>query len=251
MSPARRSLAWTGILALALATACGEDVPSTGTADLPIGRSELPTPDQVVENGEHILTYQGVKKAVVEAEQLYFYNQAAKVIGDTIQVTFFDDSGKYVSMLTARTGEMVQGTQEMTARGDVFVRSPDATIRTEELHYDPARNLIRSDEPTEINQGGNVIRGRRGVESDPGLKEIKIRGGSAVLRSEPRLGSPPGSRDTARTEEGEEANPAVETAEEASPAESPAGEEAREETGEDGPEQEEGGAETGGGDAGR
>lgn len=229
MSPARSSLAWTWILGLVLATACGEDVPSTGTAELPIGQSDLPTPDQVVENGEHIITHQGVKKAVVEAEQLYFYNQAAKVIGDTIQVTFYDDSGKYVSMLTARTGEMVQGTQEMTARGDVFVRSPDATIRTEELHYDPARNIIRSDEPTEINQGGNVIRGRRGVESDPGLKEIKIRGGSAVLRSEPRLGPRPGSRDTART----------------------AGEEATERTGEEGAERDEEAAETGGGDAGR
>ena len=52
------------------------------------------------------------------------------------------------------------------------------------------RNLVSSDKPTEIFQQGNVIRGS-GVESDPALTNIRIRGGSAVIRSEPRLGPEP------------------------------------------------------------
>ncbi|MCA1673056.1 MAG: hypothetical protein LC799_12960, partial [Actinobacteria bacterium] len=51
---------------------------------------------------------------------------------------------------------------------------------------------------TEIVQGNNVIRGR-GVTADPGLKSIKITGGSAVLRSEPALGSQPATPDTTGT----------------------------------------------------
>ncbi|MDX1623283.1 MAG: LPS export ABC transporter periplasmic protein LptC [Gemmatimonadota bacterium] len=181
-------LAAVAILLAAL-VGCGEEDPSTGTAELPVGRPDLPTPDQVVENGVHVITYEGVKKAVVEAEQLYFYNESGKVIGDTLEVRFFDESGSYVSTLSAKSGEMIRGSEVMTARGDVFVQSSETTIRTEELRYDPAQNRIWSDEPTEIHQRGNVVRGRQGVESDPGLREIRIRGGSAVLRSEPEVES--------------------------------------------------------------
>ena len=143
-----------------------------------------------MENGEHIITAQGVKKAVLVAEQLYFYNDDGKVYGDTIQVSFFDASGAFQSMLTALEGEMSQRSDDMIARGNVVVRGSDSRIVTEELHYDPQRNLVSSDKPTEIFQQGNVIRGS-GVESDPALTNIRIRGGSAVIRSEPRLGPEP------------------------------------------------------------
>lgn len=180
------------LLGLALLAACDAEQPPVPTADLPVGRPDLPTPDQIVENGEHTMTAAGVKKAVLTAEQLYFYDQSGKVYGDTIQVNFFDESGTFVSMLTAKTGEIDQSSQDMIARGDVFVRGRDATIRTEELRYDPRANRITSDQPTVINQAGNTIRGQ-GVESDPGLERIRIRGGSAILRSEPELG---GRRET-------------------------------------------------------
>ena len=63
-------------------------------------------------------------------------------------------------------------------------RGPEATIRTDELLYDPEADRISSDKPTEINQRGNVIRGR-GVVSDTALRDIRITSGSAVLRSDP------------------------------------------------------------------
>lgn len=181
-----------GIAALASCLlACGGDEPTrTGTVELPGGRPGLGAPDQVVENGEHVITVQGVKKAVLVAEQLYFYNDQGKVYGDTIQVSFFDKSGAFQSMLTAEEGEMSQHSDDMIARGNVVVRGSSSRITTEELHYDPRRNLVTSDKPTEILQAGNVIRGS-GVESDPALTDIRIRGGSAVIRSEPELGREP------------------------------------------------------------
>jgi LPS export ABC transporter protein LptC len=177
------------VSALLVLSCAGEEPTRTGTAELPAGRPGLGAPDQVVEDGEHVITAQGVKKAILVAEQLHFYNQAGKVFGDTIQVSFFDDSGQFQSMLTALEGEMSQRSDDMIARGNVVVRGSGSTIRTEELHYDPQRNLVTSDKPTEIFQQGNQIRGQ-GVESDPALTNIRIRGGSAVLRSEPELGRP-------------------------------------------------------------
>ncbi|HJU86528.1 MAG TPA: LPS export ABC transporter periplasmic protein LptC [Gemmatimonadota bacterium] len=180
-------MAWIAALASFLLACSGDEPTRTGTAELPAGRPGLGTPDQVVENGEHVITAQGVKKAVLVAEQLYFYNDQGKVYGDTIQVSFFDDAGAFQSMLTAEEGEMSQHSDDMIARGNVVVRGSGSRITTDELHYDPQRNLVTSDKPTEIFQAGNVIRGS-GVESDPALTNIRIRGGSAVIRSEPELG---------------------------------------------------------------
>lgn len=178
------------LVALAAVEGCSEESTPTRTVAFPKGPEGYPTPDQVVENGQHVITVQGVRKAVLVAEQLYFYNQLGKVVGDTIQVTFYDDEGVYQSTLTARQGELEQGTQNMIAKGDVVVRGTESTIRTEELRYDPAANQVVSEQPTQIVQGANVIRGR-GVVADPGLKNIRITGGSAVLRSEPEVGPRP------------------------------------------------------------
>jgi LPS export ABC transporter protein LptC len=176
-----------GLLAagvLVVLAACGEDATPVRTVEPPAGRPGLPTPDQVVEDGTHVITVQGVKKAEIAAERLLFYNGEGKVYGDTIQVRFFDDAGAPTSTLTARTGELEQATQEMIARENVFVRGREATIRTEELHYDPTSDQLTSEGRTEINQRGNVIRGQ-GVVSDTALRDIRITGGSAVLRSDP------------------------------------------------------------------
>lgn len=190
------------LMAGALLFACDEEATPVRTVEPPTGRPGLPTPDQVVENGTHIITVEGVKEAVINAERLLFYDAEGKVYGDTIQVQFFDETGAAVSTLTARKGELDQATQAMIAREDVFVRGRDATIRTQELLYDPTADRISSDEPTEINQRGNVIRGQ-GVVSDTALRDIRVTSGSAVLRSDPeRQETDPGTGEGEERREG-------------------------------------------------
>jgi len=178
-----RSLRFVAVVP-ALVFACGQDATPVRTVEPPTGRPGLPTPDQVVEDGTHVITVEGVKKAEIVAERLLFYNGEGRVYGDTIQVRFFDDAGAPTSTLTARSGELEQATQEMIARENVVVRGRDAIIRTEELHYDPTSDRLTSEGRTEIDQRGNVIRGQ-GVVSDTALRDIRITGGSAVLRSDP------------------------------------------------------------------
>jgi LPS export ABC transporter protein LptC len=178
-----RALRFVAVLP-ALVFACGQDATPVRTVEPPAGRPGLPTPDQVVEDGTHVITVEGVKKAEIVAERLLFYNGEGRVYGDTIQVRFFDDAGAPTSTLTARSGELEQATQEMIARENVVVRGRDAIIRSEELHYDPTSDRLTSEGRTEIDQRGNVIRGR-GVVSDTALRDIRITGGSAVLRSDP------------------------------------------------------------------
>lgn len=191
----RARLLVLALLLVAGLAACGKEEAPARTAPLPSGPEGYPPPDQVVEDGQHVITIDGVRKAVLVAEQLYFYDDLGKVVGDTVEVTFYDPQGEYQSTLTANSGELLEATQDMVARGNVMVRSPDSSIRSEELRYDPAQNQVSTEAQTEIVQQGNVIRGR-GVTADPGLKNIRIRGGSAVLRSEPQVGPPPPAQDT-------------------------------------------------------
>jgi LPS export ABC transporter protein LptC len=145
-------------------------------------------PDQIIEQGTHILTREGVKKAVMTARRIYFYNVEGKVDSDSVRVTFFDVNGVEESWLTADHGEIDQRTNDMTARGKVLVVSKDGSrIQGDELRYDATRDLIVSEKPVTIFERNNKIQGK-GVEADPGLTNIRMSGTSAVLESKPRVG---------------------------------------------------------------
>jgi LPS export ABC transporter protein LptC len=145
-------------------------------------------PDQIIEEGTHILTREGVKKAVMKARRIFFYNVEGKVEADSVRVTFFDANGAESSWLNAHHGEIDQRTNDMTARGKVLIVSTDGSrILGEELRYDATRDLIVSTQPVTIFQDNNKIQGR-GVEADPALTNIRMTGTSAVLESKPRVG---------------------------------------------------------------
>jgi LPS export ABC transporter protein LptC len=173
-----------GLLAAGLA--CGrEEVAPRRPLTTQAGAPER-APDQIIENGTHVVTREGVKRAVLQARQIEFYNAEAKVEADTMEMTFFDARGLEESRLTARYGEIDQRTEDVMARGDVMVVASDGTrISGEELRYDSAADRITSDLPVTIVREGNRIQGD-GVEADPALTSIRITGSSAVLERTPR-----------------------------------------------------------------
>lgn len=186
-----RSLAAGGLALVACAA-----LPACGDGEL-APRRPLTTqseagerlPDQIIEDGTHIVTRDGVKRAVMVARRIAFFNLAGKVEADTMEVTFYDDRGVEESRLKALFGEIDQRTNDMVARGKVLILAEDGTrIDGEELRYDSARDLVLSDKPVTILQDGNRIRGSR-VETDPGLTNLRITGSSAVLREAPRAAS--------------------------------------------------------------
>jgi LPS export ABC transporter protein LptC len=178
---------------LAAGLACGRDeVAPRRPLTTQAGAPER-APDQIIENGTHVVTREGVKRAVLQARQIEFYNAEAKVEADTMEMTFFDARGLEESRLTARYGEIDQRTEDVMARGDVMVVASDGTrISGEELRYDSAADRITSDLPVTIVREGNRIQGD-GVEADPALTSIRITGSSAVLETRPRS-RPPGAR---------------------------------------------------------
>jgi LPS export ABC transporter protein LptC len=145
-------------------------------------------PDQIIEEGTHVLTREGVKKAILNARRIYFYNAEGKVEADSVRVTFYDANGIEQSHLNADRGEIDQRTSDMIARGKVLVVSEDGSrIQGDELRYDATRDMIVSTKPVTIFQKTNRIQGQ-GVETDPGLTNIRMTGTSAELDEKPRVG---------------------------------------------------------------
>ncbi len=150
--------------------------------------SQERVPDQIIEEGTHVLTREGVKKAILKARRIYFYNAEGKVEADSVRVTFYDANGIEQSRLNADRGEIDQRTSDMLARGKVLVVSEDGSrIQGDELRYDATRDLIVSTRPVTIFQKTNRIQGQ-GVETDPGLTNIRMTGTSAELDEKPRVG---------------------------------------------------------------
>jgi LPS export ABC transporter protein LptC len=150
--------------------------------------SQERVPDQIIEEGTHVLTREGVKKAILNARRIYFYNAEGKVEADSVRVTFYDANGIEQSRLNADRGEIDQRTSDMIARGKVLVVSEDGSrIQGDELRYDAARDLIVSTRPVTVFQKTNRIQGQ-GVETDPGLTNIRMTGTSAELDEKPRVG---------------------------------------------------------------
>lgn len=163
---------------------CGEDWFSPRRPFTTQAATGERVPDQIIENGTHTVTREGVKKAVMVARRISFFNLEGKVEADTMEVTFFDENGIQESRLNALHGEIDQRTNDLVARGKVLVLAEGGSrIDGEELRYDSARDLIVSDKPVTILRNGNRIRGAN-LETDPGLTNIRLTGSSAVLKDE-------------------------------------------------------------------
>ena len=181
------------LAALLLATltplvAC-EDVETTTVADEFMQGIDAPVAFGMVS----YITSQGVREARVEADTAFTFADSAKVDLRVMRVTFYDEMGIERATVEGTRGEWDQGTNMMVARGDVelLVHSDSSIIRSEEIHYDPEADRIWSDSATSRTMADGSTTSGSAFESDIEFTNIRIRGGSAVIRSEPALGREP------------------------------------------------------------
>ncbi|MBR9988262.1 MAG: LPS export ABC transporter periplasmic protein LptC [Gemmatimonadetes bacterium] len=130
------------LLILALLGACdAATTPLTGEYE------SLPS-DQVVLGIDHLYTSDGVRRARLQADTAYMFEDSSSTTLRVVTLEMFNDAGELTSTLTAESGNLNTDTQKTVARGDVVlvIPGPDGrTIWTEELHYDPGTKRIWSD----------------------------------------------------------------------------------------------------------
>jgi len=132
-------------------------------------------PDQ--ETSDFVLTEtdKGHPVWTLYARSAAIYNARNEIVGRGVRVDFFDDQGKRSSQLTAREGHIMQQTRDMTASGNVVMKTAEGTrMTTEELHYLNSTNRIVSDKRVRVEKSGDVLEGT-GFESDPDLHHFEFK----------------------------------------------------------------------------
>ena len=152
--------------ALALVAACETGIKPTATIAAP------DSADQVLLGMSHYVTDAGIQRAHVRADTAYFYSPAQTAELRNVHITFYDTRGAETSTLTSRQGTYHWRSGDMEARGSVVVvRTDGATLRTEVLRYNQARNQVTSDNPFVFDEPTRHIEGE-GFTSDPDFKVV-------------------------------------------------------------------------------
>lgn len=167
--------------ALALG-ACRADEPvrTAGSELLGLGA------DQVLIGMEHFMTREGLRRAHVQADTAFFFQDSSKVRLRPVDVVFFDTQGGELSHLTAAEGVYDLRTNDMEVRGRVVMlsRREFQRLETEHLRYDSREDKIRGDVDFVLYRENTVIRGT-GLVSDPGLESTRVTRPSAVVENPP------------------------------------------------------------------
>src|SRR5438552_7428834 len=171
-------------LLLPFPVACKGGTPVTAT------RAVLDSADQVLLGMSHYVTESGVLRARVRADTAYFFSNAQRAELRNVHVTFYDLTGRATSTLTSKEGTHHWRTGDMEARGNVIVvRDKDgATMKTEVMAYNQAKNEVSSDKSFVWDEPGRHVEGD-GFTSDPEFKKITAKrphgtGGQFVLPSQ-------------------------------------------------------------------
>lgn len=136
-------------------------------------RGEMP--DQEVTDFVLTETDAGHPQWTLYAKWAATYTARNVVVARDIRVDFFDEKGARSSELTAREGEIQQATRDMTARGDVVLRTTEGTrMTTEEMHFRNREQLITSERLVRVEREGDALEGV-GFSSDPNLRHFEFR----------------------------------------------------------------------------
>lgn len=151
----------------ALLSACAD------TEQRPREPSDEKIPDSIIYDATVALTSEGKKEAVIYADTLSVFDREDSTAARGVKVDFYDDEGSYRSTLTSERGLVRQSSREIWVWGDVVVNSDTSRLETESLHWDPARQLIVTDDFVRLYRGTDMVSGY-GMEADSRLEHVRI-----------------------------------------------------------------------------
>jgi LPS export ABC transporter protein LptC len=132
--------------------------------------------DQVMFKSVANLTDRGVLKGQMRADTAFFYDDNTRLVGHTVQVTFFTETGARNGVLTGRLGTYNEQTGNMDARGNVVVISEDGRrLTTPYLVYTQSANQISSDSAFTLTDTTARRLDGIGFDSDPNMVHLRCR----------------------------------------------------------------------------
>ncbi len=131
--------------------------------------------DQIMWPMRATLTDQGLRRADLEADTAYFFDDNARLELVSVRLQFYGQAGEPTTLLTSIEGTHFTRTGQSEARRNVVVVGEDGRrLTTEQLKYDQNADLITSDSAfVFVPEPGRELRGI-GFVSDPNLRNVRI-----------------------------------------------------------------------------
>jgi LPS export ABC transporter protein LptC len=134
--------------------------------------------DQIMYGAWFNLTDNGLSRAQMHGDTLYFFDDNTRIESENPHITFFTATGAKDAVLTALHGTSNTRTNNMVARKNVVVVSEDGRrLTTQELIYNQQKNEISSDSAFVLTEPNRRLEGV-GFRSDPNMKNIQILSGA-------------------------------------------------------------------------
>jgi LPS export ABC transporter protein LptC len=112
----------------------------------------------------HNLTQDGIRRAVLNSDTAYAYEDTRELDLVGVDVTFYDEAGRVAGTLTSETGEYNLAEGLFVARDSVVLVTdgPDGERRltSPELFFDVRTDRIWSDRPFTLVENGRTSRGQ-------------------------------------------------------------------------------------------
>jgi len=132
-------------------------------------------PTSWAKNTVTVFTTAGIKTTEIFSDSVVSFAEKDSAQVYRVRVNFYDNSGEWMSLLTADSGVIRERTEHLEVFGHVRVTTRDsAHLATEQLAWDPTKSKIVTDAFVTITKDGDIIRGY-GMESDSDLKEIVLK----------------------------------------------------------------------------
>ena len=174
-SPAYRALAVRLCVCASVTwglAACGKPKPDVTAAV----EAVADTADQVMFGLTQYITQNGVRKAYLQADTAFIYENAGKADLRKVRVTFFGDAGDTASVVTGKLGSYDWHSGRMEAREDVVVLlNNGGRLTTSLLRYDQMANQVSTDKPYTYVGPDQSASGPVGFTTDPSLSMFRTK----------------------------------------------------------------------------
>jgi LPS export ABC transporter protein LptC len=131
------------------------------------------TADQLMIGLTQYITENGVRKAYLEADTAFLYENAGRADLKKVKVTFFGPAGDTSSVVTGKFGFYDWRTGKMETREDVLVLlSNGGRLTTSVLRYEQSRNEVSTDQHYVYVAPNQNMEGE-GFVTDPSLSQFR------------------------------------------------------------------------------
>jgi LPS export ABC transporter protein LptC len=158
------------LLAVAVAACNKAEGPPVGVKPNALADSA----DQVMYGSRFTINDRGVRRADIEGDTAYFFNDNTLLILRPLRAKFFSSNGRLDGVTTSREGVYDTRQAKLEARGEVVVKTIDGKeLTTPLLKYDQRVDQISSDSAFTMSEPGRDMKGI-GFTSDAGLTTFRV-----------------------------------------------------------------------------